>query len=156
MANANAAKMITSGNGQDKAATTMQVVKGENGTASVAEVKNVVAGAEVSVPVPVPASVPAPVQEVAPVPQLTLEQKIQKVYDLGLMIEKLNQLNDAKRNLQTFKISSDGLSIQLYLRDTANNREFKTVNTAVVSRIIEVISETLQGKIAEVEQQIRF
>ena len=156
MANANAAKMITSGNGQDKAATTMQVVKGENGTASVAEVKNVVAGAEVSDPVPVPASVPAPVQEVAPVPQLTLEQKIQKVYDLGLMIEKLNQLNDAKRNLQTFKISSDGLSIQLYLRDTANNREFKTVNTAVVSRIIEVISETLQGKIAEVEQQIRF
>ena len=154
MANANAAKMITSGNGQDKAATTMQVVKGENGTASVAEVKNVVAGAEVSVPAAVP--VPAPVPEVAPVPQLTLEQKIQKVYDLGLMIEKLNQLNDAKRNLQTFKISSDGLSIQLYLRDTANNREFKTVNTAVVSRIIEVISETLQGKIAEVEQQIRF
>ena len=152
MANANAAKMITSGNGQDKAATTMQVVKNENGTASVAEVKNVVAGAEVSIPVPAP----APVQEVAPVPQLTLEQKIQKVYDLGLMIEKLNQLNDAKRNLQTFKISSDGLSIQLYLRDTANNREFKTVNTAVVSRIIEVISETLQGKIAEVEQQIRF
>ena len=154
MANANAAKMITSGNGQDKAATTMQVVKGENGTASVAEVKNVVAGAEVSVPAAVP--VPAPVPEVAPVPQLTLEQKIQKVYDLGLLIEKLNQLNDAKRNLQTFKISSDGLSIQLYLRDTANNREFKTVNTAVVSRIIEVISETLQGKIAEVEQQIRF
>ena len=146
MANANAAKMITSGNGQDKAATTMQVVRGENGTASVAEVKNVVAGAEVPVPAPAP----------APVPQLTLEQKIQKVYDLGLLIEKLNQLNDAKRNLQTFKISSDGLSIQLYLRDTANNREFKTVNTAVVTRIIEVISETLQGKIAEVEQQIRF
>ena len=138
MANANAAKMITSGNGQDKAANTMQVVKSENGKASAAEVTN---------------SVPAPV--VDPVP-LTLEQKIQKVYDLGLMIEKLNQLNDAKRNLQTFKISSDGLSIQLYLRDTANNREFKTVNTAVVSRIIEVISETLQGKIAEVEQQIRF
>lgn len=154
MANANAAKMITSGNGQDKAATTMQVVKSENGTASVAEVKK--AEAEVEKEVSVPAPAPAPVQEVAPVPQLTLEQKIQKVYDLGLLIEKLNQLNDAKRNLQTFKISSDGLSIQLYLRDTANNREFKTVNTAVVSRIIEVISETLQGKIAEVEQQIRF
>ena len=140
MANANAAKMINSGNGQDKAANTMQVVKSENGKASAAEVTN---------------SVPAPAPVVDPVP-LTLEQKIQKVYDLGLMIEKLNQLNDAKRNLQTFKISSDGLSIQLYLRDTANNREFKTVNTAVVSRIIEVISETLQGKIAEVEQQIRF
>ena len=140
MANANAAKMINSGNGQDKAANTMQVVKSENGKASAAEVTN---------------SVPAPAPVADPVP-LTLEQKIQKVYDLGLMIEKLNQLNDAKRNLQTFKISSDGLSIQLYLRDTANNREFKTVNTAVVSRIIEVISETLQGKIAEVEQQIRF
>jgi hypothetical protein len=87
---------------------------------------------------------------------LTLEQKIQRVQDLSLLIDKLSQLNEAKRNLQTFKLSSDGLSIQLMLRDTTSNREFRTFNSAVVARIIQVIHETLQDKINEVESEIRF
>ena len=89
-------------------------------------------------------------------PKLTLEQKIQRVQDLSLLIEKLTQLNEAKRNLQTFKLSSDGLSIQLMLRDTTNNREFRTFNSAVVNRILQVINDTLQEKIAEVESEIKF
>ncbi len=95
---------------------------------------------------------PAPVVE----SPLTLEQKIQRVQDLSLLIDKLSQLNEAKRNLQTFKLSSDGLSIQLMLRDTTSNREFRTFNSAVVARIIQVINETLQDKINEVESEIRF
>ncbi len=87
---------------------------------------------------------------------LTLEQKIQRVQDLSLLIDKLSQLNETKRNLQTFKLSSDGLSIQLMLRDTTSNREFRTFNSAVVARIIQVIHETLQDKINEVESEIRF
>ena len=95
---------------------------------------------------------PAPVAE----SPLTLEQKIQRVQDLSLLIDKLNQLTEAKRNLQTFKLSSDGLSIQLMLRDTTTNREFRTFNSAVVARIIQVINETLQDKINDVESEIKF
>jgi len=89
-------------------------------------------------------------------PQLTLEQKIQRVQDLSLLIDKLNQLTEAKRNLQTFKLSSDGLSIQLMLRDTTSNKEFRTFNSAVVTKIIQVINDTLQDKISEVESEIKF
>lgn len=89
-------------------------------------------------------------------PELTLEQKIQKVQDLSLLIDKLNMLSETKRNLQTFKLSSDGLGIQLFLRDSINGREFKTQNSVVIARLIEEINSTLQEKIDEVQQQIRF
>lgn len=91
-----------------------------------------------------------------PLPELTLEQKIQKVQDLSLLIDKLNLLSETKRNLQTFKLSSDGMGLQLFLRDSINGKEFKTQNSVVISRLVEEINSILQEKIDEVQQQIKF
>jgi hypothetical protein len=48
------------------------------------------------------------------------------------------------------------MSTQIVLRDTTSGKEFKTSNSSVVARILEEIRLTLQGKITEVESQIRF
>jgi hypothetical protein len=42
------------------------------------------------------------------------------------------------------------------LRDIASGKEFKTSNTPVVARVLDEIRLTLQAKITEVENQIRF
>jgi hypothetical protein len=101
-------------------------------------------------PLPEPAPVPAPE------PELTLEQKINKVEDLTMVIDKWRKLIDSRRNLQTFKLSTDGMSNNLRLIDTTSSHEFKTYNSAVISSVLEVIRKTLDDKIAEVEAQIRF
>jgi len=136
MSNSSTANKINSVNGQDKQSSQLQVVKTESEKPQTkievqAEVRNTQ-------------------------PELTLQQKIQKVQDLSLLIDKLNMLSETKRNLQTFKLSSDGLGIQLFLRDSINGREFKTQNSVVIARLIEEINSTLQEKIDEVQQQIRF
>jgi len=103
-------------------------------------------------PIPDPAPAPAP----APEPELTLEQKINKVEDLTMVIDKWRKLIDSRRNLQTFKLSTDGMSNNLRLIDTTSGHEFKTYNSAVISSVLEVIRKTLDEKITEVEGQIRF
>lgn len=95
---------------------------------------------------------------VAPVPEpeLTLEQKISKVEDLTMMIDRWRKLIESRRNLQTFKLSSDGMSNHLRLVDTTTGNEFKTYNSAVIASVLEVIRKTLDEKIVDVESQIRF
>ena len=95
---------------------------------------------------------PAPALE----PELTLEQKISKVEDLTMVIDRWRKLIESRRNLQTFKLSTDGMSNHLRLIDTASSHEFKTYNSAVISSVLEVIRKTLDDKITEVESQIRF
>jgi hypothetical protein len=92
----------------------------------------------------------------APEPELTLEQKIHKVEDLTMVIDKWRKLIDSPRNLQTFKLSTDGMSNNLRLIDTTSGHEFKTYNTFVISSELEVIRKTLDEKITDVELQIRF
>lgn len=92
----------------------------------------------------------------APKPELTLEQRITVVEDLTMLIDKWRKLQESYRNLQSFKIGTDGMSTQIVLRDTTSGKEFRTSNTAVVARILDEIRVTLLNKITEVESQIRF
>ncbi|MGV8092058.1 MAG: hypothetical protein AB2L24_09375 [Mangrovibacterium sp.] len=85
----------------------------------------------------------------------SLEKRIQKVEDLSMLIEKWRKLTETRRNLQTFSLGTDGLGATLYLRD-ASGKEFKTSNTPVVSAVMEEIKTTLDAKIREVEDQIKF
>jgi hypothetical protein len=101
-----------------------------------------------------PATVEAKVIE--PEPELTLEQKIRKVEDLNLLIDKWHKLRESERSLQTFKLAGDGYSNQLIFRDMTTGQEFKTYNSAVISRVIGVIRDTLAEKLSELESQIRF
>lgn len=105
---------------------------------------------------PAAAAVEVPVEQPAPQPELTLEQRITMVEDLTMLIDRWRKLQESYRNLQSFKIGTDGMSTQIVLRDTTSGKEFKTSNTSVVARILEEIRLTLQGRITEVESQIRF
>ena len=105
---------------------------------------------------PAAAAVEVPVEQPAPQPELTLEQRISMVEDLTMLIDRWRKLQESYRNLQTFKIGTDGMSTQIVLRDIASGKEFKTSNTPVVARVLDEIRLTLQAKITEVENQIRF
>ena len=98
------------------------------------------------------AEIPAP----APKPELTLEQKINKVEDLSTVIEKWRKLIESRRNLQSFKLANDGMSNHLRLVDQVTGMEFKTHNTAVIETVLNVIRQTLDVKISDVEDQIKF
>lgn len=102
------------------------------------------------------AAVETVVEKPAPQPELSLEQRITMVEDLTMLIDRWRKLQESYRNLQTFKIGTDGMSTQIVLRDIASGKEFKTSNTPVVARVLDEIRLTLQAKITEVENQIRF
>lgn len=87
--------------------------------------------------------------------KLTLEERIQRVEDLSMLIDRWKNLNDSRRKLQTFQIGADSLSSVISLRD-ANGNEFKTSNSAVITSVIDEMKRTLDTKVREVEEQINL
>jgi hypothetical protein len=87
--------------------------------------------------------------------RLSLDEKIQKVEDLTLLIDRWRTLNESRRKLQTFQIGADSLSSVILLRDAAGN-EFKTSNSSVITSVIDEMKRTLDGKVKEVEEQINL
>ena len=85
----------------------------------------------------------------------SLEKRIQKVEDLSMLIEKWRKLTETRRNLQTFSLGTDGMGATVFLRD-ASGKEFKTSNTPVVSAVMDEIKSTLDERIKEVEELIKF
>ena len=94
---------------------------------------------------PAATAVEVPVEQPAPQPELTLEQRISMVEDLTMLIDRWRKLQESYRNLQTFKIGTDGMSTQIVLRDTTSGKEFKTSNSSGVLTYFRHI-ETLTGK----------
>ncbi len=88
-------------------------------------------------------------------PALSLEKRIQKVDELNIIIEKWRKLNEARQNVNNFKIGNDGLSVSLTLQDAAG-KTFKTSHNVVVTSVLETLQNELDGKIVEVEKQINF
>ena len=121
--------------------------KNITGVAEVAEVKTVEA-----VAAPVMTIVKKEVEEPR---RLSLDEKIQKVEDLTLMIDRWRTLNESRRKLQTFQIGADSLSSVILLRDAAGN-EFKTSNSTVITSVIDEMKRTLDVKVKEVEEQINL
>jgi len=87
--------------------------------------------------------------------KLTLEERIQRVEDLSMLIDRLRNLTESRRKLQTFQIGADSLSSVCTLRD-ANGNEFKTSNSAVITSVVNEMRRTLDEKIQEVELNINF
>ena len=85
--------------------------------------------------------------------KLSLDEKIQRVEDLTLLIDRGRTLNESRRKLQTFQIGADSLSSVILLRDAAGH-EFKTSNSSVITSVIDEMKRTLDGKVKEVEEQI--
>ena len=110
----------------------------------------VVATVELPEPVVLTVVKPEPVQ--AP-RKLSLDERIQKVEDLSLLIDRYRILNESRRKLQTFQLGADGLSSSIQLRDAAGN-EFRTSNSAVINTVIDEMKRTLDSKVREVEELI--
>ena len=87
--------------------------------------------------------------------KLTLEERIQRVEDLSMLIDRWKTLNDSRRKLQTFQIGADSMSSVISLRDS-NGNEFKTSNSAVISSVIDEMKRTLDSKVHDVEEQIKL
>lgn len=87
--------------------------------------------------------------------KLTLDEKIQKVEDLTMMIDRWRLLTESRRKLQTFQIGADSLSSVILLRDAAGN-EFKTSNSSVITSVIDEMKKTLDLKVREVETLIEL
>ena len=85
----------------------------------------------------------------------TLEEKIQKVEDLSLLIDRYRALAESRRKLQTFQIGADSMSSTILLKDAAGN-EFRTSNSAVITTVIDEMKRTLDSKVREVETLINF
>ncbi len=89
------------------------------------------------------------------VPVLSLEQKIEKVENLAILIEKREILEESRKKLNSFVIGSPQFGESIKLTDE-NGNNFQTSNTEVLTKVISTIKETLIEKIAEIEKDIKF
>ena len=105
---------------------------------------------------PVQATEAPAVPEQPKAPVLSLEERIQRVEDLAILVEKRGQLQASLREISTFKLSSDAMSNRITLRNVGAQREFNTSNSEVISEIIDVIIRKIEGKLREVEAMITF
>jgi hypothetical protein len=89
------------------------------------------------------------------VPVLSLEQKIEKVENLAILIEKREILEESRKKLNSFVVGSPQFGESIKLTDE-NDNVFQTSNTEVFTKVIATIKETLIEKIAEIEKDIKF
>jgi hypothetical protein len=90
-----------------------------------------------------------------PVPVLTLQQKLEKVYELNRIIAKYQRLQEARKNLNTFKIGSDGLNLTITIKD-ASGQEFKSSHNIVVETVLSTVRQILNERISDLEKDITF
>ena len=104
------------------------------------------------VPEPVVLTIAKPDPVIAP-RKLSLDERIQKVEDLSLLIDRYRILSESRRKLQTFQLGADGLSSSIHLRDAAGN-EFKTSNSAVITTVIDEMKRSPDSKVHVVYELI--
>jgi hypothetical protein len=86
---------------------------------------------------------------------LSLEKRIEKVQELNIVIDKWRKLQEARKNLNEFKLGNDGMNSTIIIRDAAG-REFKTSQSIVFTTVLQTVQQVLDEKIAETEVQINF
>ena len=147
-------KVGSNGNGSNGSNTAvMEVVKADE-TAVIEEAVVVEEVKEdVKEEVKTPAPIPAPV--IKPVPAMTLEQKLEKVEELNRIIKKYELLNVARKNLNQFKVGTDGLNVSILIKDAAGN-EFKTSHNVVVETVLTTVRQILNERIKDTEKDINF
>ncbi len=89
------------------------------------------------------------------VPELTLEQRIARVEDLSVLIERFRILSESKRKLQQFVLGSEGMGSNICLTDS-RGQEFKTTNSQAIEACISAMEQTITARITEVEAKIKF
>jgi hypothetical protein len=108
-----------------------------------------------------PDEVPEQVAEVKPEPvkivkpELTLLEKILKVENLQLIIEKRAKLVQTRSELERFQISSNDFNCSMRLNDSDGN-VFTTSFTPGVKKVIDFLKSSFDASISEAEEKINF
>ena len=108
-------------------------------------------------PEPVAEIKPLPAPEVKPEPkkEMTLMERILKVENLQLIVEKRGKLVQTRSELERFQISSNDFNCSMRLNDSDGN-VFTTSFTPGVKKVIDFLKSSFDASIAEVEEKINF
>jgi hypothetical protein len=86
---------------------------------------------------------------------LTVDEKIQKIKELGILTDRRKNLLESKNKLSEFALGTTSEGQKMELVDS-NKRVFNISNTEAIQLIIEHLKKFLDTKIQEVEKQITF
>jgi len=95
----------------------------------------------------------APIHE--PKKELTMQEKILKIENLQLVIEKRAKLVQTRSELDRFQISSNDFNCSMRLNDSDGN-VFTTSFTPGIKKVIEFLKTAFDSSISEVEGKITF
>lgn len=85
----------------------------------------------------------------------SLEDRFYKMDTLFALRERYEKLKETLDKLNKFKLSTEGRSDSIAIRDDKGNT-FSTSNPDVVTKMVEWLKEDLTKKIKEVDSQIKF
>ena len=95
--------------------------------------------------------VPAP----EPKKEMTMMEKILKIENLQLVIEKRAKLVQTRSELDRFQISSNDFNCSMRLNDSDGN-VFTTNFTPGIKKVIDFLKSSFDASIAETESKITF
>ncbi len=101
---------------------------------------------------------PEPVAEVKPEPvkkEMTMLEKILKVENLQLVVEKRAKLVQTRSELDRFQTSSNDFNCSMRLNDSDGN-VFTTSFTPGVKKVVEFLRDAFDQSIEDVEKKITF
>ncbi|MFZ4569775.1 MAG: hypothetical protein ACOYM0_01440 [Bacteroidales bacterium] len=93
--------------------------------------------------------------EVTAKPEMTMQEKILKVENLQLIVEKRAKLVQTRSELERFQISSNDFNCSMRLNDSDGN-VFTTSFTPGVKKVIDFLKASFDASIIEVEGKITF
>ena len=95
--------------------------------------------------------IPAP----EPKKEMTLIEKILKVENLQLVVEKRAKLVQTRSELERFQVSSNDFNCSMRLNDSDGN-VFTTSFTPGIKKVIDFLKTAFDSSIADVENKITF
>ena len=95
--------------------------------------------------------IPAP----EPKKEMTLIEKILKVENLQLVVEKRAKLVQTRSELERFQVSSNDFNCSMRLNDSDGN-VFTTSFTPGIKKVIDFLKTSFDASIADVENKITF
>lgn len=99
---------------------------------------------------PVASPLPIPV-----VPEMTIQERINRVETLKLLIDKRASLSETLYILDRFQVASNDFNCTLKITDS-DNHLFSTSFTPGIKKVIEFLKEAFRSSISEVESRITF
>ena len=95
------------------------------------------------------------VKPVVVIRELTLQEKINKIENLQLIVEKRERLVGTRSELEKFQTSSNDFNCTLRLNDSDGN-VFSTSFTPGIKKVVEFLKGSFDSSIESIEDQIKF